>query len=176
MSMDRRELDRAAPLGWYWEVEYIPGPASRAAGRLYSKETIHNVLTDEGERNLLDTYFRNNNVPPAFFVGLHSGDLSDTSTLANVTEPSQAGYARKTLARNTTDWGAPALDAGDYQTTGLTVVFTSAFTSWTPVNKMFLASQATGAVGAILLEASLQVTRILASEDVLNVTPKAKAQ
>lgn len=163
------------PLGWFWEVRLTRGEYGRSLGLEDEEEVAHNVLTDEGERNLLDVYFRNQNAPPEFFVGLHSGDLSDTSTLADVVEPSQSGYARKQLARNTTGWPTLALDAGDYQVEGASVVFTAAAT-WTPVNRMFLASQSTGAVGAILLEAALSTTRSLVSQDSLTVTPKAKAQ
>ena len=175
-SVNLGKASHRDPLGFYWEIEYIPGPASRAAGLQYGKEIVHNILLDEGERNLLDVYFRAANVPTGgFFVGLHSGVIAETDTLAQIVEPSQLGYVRKALARNTTDWGAPALDAGDFQSTAVLVAFVAAAT-WTQVNRMFLASTSTGAVGSVILEAALSIPRTLASEDTLNVTAKAKAQ
>lgn len=167
---------RSERLGFFWEVEYIPGPYSRSLGLRREKELTHNVLLDEGERNLLDDYFRGQNAPPTFFLGLHSGDIAETATLANITEPTQAGYGRKQLARSTAGWPTLALDAGDFQVTGATVTFESNFTSWLKVNRIFLASQQTGSVGSVLLEAPLTITRELASQDTLQITPRIKAQ
>ena len=176
MVMNPEAVIRSERLGFFWEVEYIPGPHSRSLGLKREKELTHNILLNEGERNLLDEYFRGQNTPPTFWLGLHSGDIAETATLANITEPSQLGYGRKQLARSTTGWPTLAIDADDFQVTGATVTFESNQTSWLQVNRIFLASQQTGAVGSVLLEAPLTIPRVLASQDTLAITAKIKAQ
>ncbi len=166
---------RKEPLGWFWKIETKRGELGRLLGLPDESEVIHNALLDEGERNVLDVYFRNTNIPPNFFLGLHSGTLIETATLANVTEPAQAGYARSLIARNTTDWGAPTLNAGDFQTTATQESFNAAAT-WTPVSEVFLASTSGGALGPVILSAALSTLRSLVSGDTLNVTLTVKAQ
>ena len=166
---------RSEPLGWYWRFETRRGELGRLLGLPDEVEVVHNALLDEGERNVLDVYFRNNLAPANFFLGLHSGALAETHTLTNVVEPSQSGYARQQIARNTTDWGAPALDAGDYKTTASQESFAAAAT-WTPVNECFLASTSGGTSGSVILSAALSTFRSLVSGDTLNVTLSVKAQ
>ena len=178
--MEERILSRRGEgkirLGWYWKADLIRGELGRALG--FENEYgpwEHNALLDEGERNVLDVYFRNNLAPANFFLGLSSSTLSETQTLANAIEPSQSGYARNQIARNTTDWGAPTLNAGDFQTTATQEAFDAAAT-WTPVTEIILVSTSTGASGSVLLTAALSTTRSLVSGDRLNVTLTVKAQ
>ena len=163
-------------LGWYWKVDTIRGELGRALGL---EDDIgpweHNALLDEGERNVLDVYFRNNLAPVQFYLGLSSTTLSETQTLANAIEPSQSGYARQLIARNTTDWTAPALDAGDMKTTATQESFVAAAT-WTPVTELILVSTSGGTSGSVLLTAALSTTRSLVSGDTLQVTLSVKAQ
>ena len=71
---------------------------------------------------------------------------------------------------------AMSLDYAKEATTGATVTFESNQTSWLQVNRIFLASGQTGAVGSVLLEAPLTIPRVLASQDTLAITAKIKAQ
>lgn len=152
------------------------GPYSRSLGYQDEQWISDNLILQEGERNVLDSYFRNQNNPPQFFLGLHSGSLTETATLANVVEPSQSGYARILYNRNTTDFPTLVATAGDdFRVEGAAKVFTAAAT-WTPVNKMFLASLQTGLVGSLIVEADLGAVRALLSQDTLTVTPKITAQ
>ena len=180
---------------FYWHVQHVRGPyAKRLAeeqgipelGQDWEEEIYglnaprlfgvpHNSLLDEGERNMLDLYFRAQNAPPTFYLGLHSGSLTDTSTLADVDEPVAAGYARQEITRDTAGWPTLATDSGDYQVTGTEETF-EANGSWLAVNRAFLASQVSATVGAVLLEFALSTVRTLVSQDQLRVTPKIKAQ
>ena len=163
-------------LGWYWKADTIRGELGRRLGLQDEYGPWeHNALLDEGERNVLDVYFRNNLAPASFFLGLSSTTLSETQTLANAIEPSQSGYARQTIARNTSDWSAPALDAGDMKTTATQESFVAAAT-WTPVTEIILTSTSAGSNGSVLLTAALSTTRSLVSGDTLNVTLSVKAQ
>lgn len=163
-------------LGFWWHFELKRGEHGRSLGLEDESWYVHNALLDEGERNVLDVYFRANLVPAGpFFLGLHSGSLAETATLANVVEPSQLGYARQSIARSTAGWPTLALDAGDFQAESAQVVFT-ALAAWTPVNKMFLCSSSAGSVGSVILEADLSTVRALVSQDTLSCTARVKAQ
>lgn len=176
VSRRRKSKGEGPGFGFWWHFDLKRGEYGRSLGFEDASWDVHNALLDEGERNVLDVYFRNNLVPAGpFFVGLHSGALGETATLANVVEPSQSGYARQSIERSTVGWPTLALDAGDFQAESTTEVFTAAAT-WTPVNKMFLASTSTGAVGSVILEADLSTVRALVSQDTLNVTIRAKGQ
>lgn len=150
------------------------GPYSRSLGYQDEEWTSENIILNEGERNVLDSYFRNNNNPPEFYLGLHSGTLLETHTLANVFEPVQSGYARKQYARNTSDFPTLVFDGDDWRVEGAAKTFTAAAT-WTPVNEMFLASQSAAVVGSVIASAALGAVRALISQDTLTVTPKVTA-
>ncbi len=167
-------MSKRQPLGFFWKVDTKRGKLGRALGLSDISEIVHNSLLDSGEEMVLNTFFRNTLAPTEFYLGLHSGTLTETQSLANVVEPSQAGYARSLIARNTTDWSAPTLAAGDFQTTASMETFTAAAT-WTPVSECFLASTSGGALGPVILSAALSTLRSLVSGDQLQVTLSVKA-
>lgn len=152
------------------------GELGRLLGLDDWEETTDNALLDEGERDILNIYFRNTTGPANFFMGLHSGTLAETHTLANVVEPAQAGYARQQIARSTAGWNAPSLDAGDYKVTQAAASSFNAAATWTPVSEIFLASTSAGAVGSVILSAPLSTLRSLVSGDRLDVTLSMKLQ
>lgn len=171
------EQIKDTPLGWFWEVEHWHHEDGKS--ELLYREIPHNTLVDEGEQNVLDLYFRGQNAPNNFKLGLTSTTLSDTSTLANAVsgEPVQAGYARLSYARDTTDWPTLEFTGGDYRVSGLQKsVFAEA--AWSPVIRIFLTSNsvAGATVGPLLLYADLSTTRSLVSGDELKITPRIVCQ
>jgi hypothetical protein len=162
-------------LGFYWQVEVKRGPFGKSLGLEDTVDFFHNLFIDEGERNVLDVYFRNQNASATFYMGLHSGSLATNATLANVSEPGQADYARQLLNRNTTDWPTLSFDGADWSVTSKNVVFAPSST-WLPVNRLFLASQSSGAIGSVILEAPLAALRALVSQDTLTITATVKAK
>lgn len=163
-------------LGYWWEVQHIRHLDGKEI--LLGEETVHNTLTDEGEQNVLDSWFRNQFIPNNFRLGLTSATLTDTSTLATAVsgEPIQASYGRLTYARNTTDWPTLSLQAGDFRVEGLQKSFFAAH-AWSTVTRIFLTSHsATGSIGPLFLFAELSTPRTLVSGDELRVTPRITAQ
>lgn len=145
-------------------------------------EIATNGLMDEGEENMLDSYFRNQNTPTSFYVGLGNnggvpGIPAETATLATITEVAGTGYARQALNRNITDWPTLALDAGDYQVTSTSKSFSnSGGSAWTAADYLFLTNVVSGTAGKLLVTVALSVSRILQAADQLNVTIKCKLQ
>lgn len=133
-----------------------------------------NALVDEGEIDILDVYFEDQAVRTSLFFRLYAdGAIADTDTLATLTnETSGSGYAGITVTRGT-DWSAPALDAGDGQTTSVTKTFTATGT-WTNAAELVLATVASGTAGLFIGFAALSTTRQLENLDTLDVTLAVK--
>lgn len=128
-----------------------------------------NAWADEGEEDMLDTYFRNGTAP-TFFFSLWNDTPVDTDTLATLLgEVTGTGYARISVARNTTDWPTHALQGGDWRTDSVTKTFTAGG-AWTAATQLVLASVSSGTSGLHLGWAALSATRTLASGDSLDTS------
>jgi hypothetical protein len=112
---------------------------------------IENSLADEGEQAVLNVfYLEQTNLSK--YLALLSAAPSDTTTMATMTEsatPGSGGYARPQILA--ADWGAPALNGGDYQTTAAEKTFgpNSSGSAWT-LAAVALVSAATGTSGKFL--------------------------
>lgn len=157
------ELDEGIRKGSLQEQEII-----------HSQEWIENALADAGEQSILDVWFRASASVPTFYFALFNDTPVDTDTPATLTgEVTGTGYARISVARNTTDWPTLALDAGDYQVTSATKTF-SAGGTWTSATQLCLMSDASGTTGSFWAWAALSATRTLQNGDTLDVSMAVK--
>jgi hypothetical protein len=146
-------------------------------GRILWSEVIRNALADEGEKYILDDFFRNLNAPATFYLGLCNDALQDTDTLADIlNEPVGNGYARQEITRNSTGWPVLALDAGDYQVISKLVTYLATGGSIGPVNTMFLCNVLSGTAGYHYAWAALSQSRTLANGEALGCKIKVKLQ
>jgi len=115
-------------------------------GTVIDKWTSYNALVNDGELNILESYFTATNTPIAFYMGLCAGSPAITSHLTDLTgEPIGDGYSRQVIARDGTAAGWPtiALDSGHGMATSLQVTFESTTGAWGPVTYAFLGSGST---------------------------------
>ena len=135
-----------------------------------------NALTDQGEQDVLETFYVNQSAPASnFFLGLSNSTPVDTSTLSTITEVSGSGYARQTITRNTTGWPTRGLVGGDWQLQAATATFTATGT-WTTANYAFLCSVTSGTSGRLWNYVQLSVARTLGNGDSLQFTYKITLQ
>jgi hypothetical protein len=140
-----------------------------------SQEWALNFLTDGGEQQIIECFFRNNHTP-TFYLALYSATSPGETWALNdggLTEPSGNGYARQSVARDTTGsgWGAAALDSGDYQTVSPTKTFNATGGAWsTSVNHLALVSPSSGTSGTLYAITALSGTRTLSDGDSLQTT------
>lgn len=114
---------------------------------------VPNQAMTEGKQRWLEMVCRNDGIggDGEFYLGLCGDDQGVLLTLADLTaEPSNAGYARKQLDRNSTDW--PLIDlAGDVpfaETKELT--FTPSGAAYnTTVFRCFLCNVTAGSAGVL---------------------------
>ena len=132
---------------------------------------LPNHVTDDGFELMYGVFFRGATVPTGFQIGLNATALSQTSSTVN--EITGGGYARQTVARNTTDFPTLELDGGDMQITTKTVQFenTHASEAWDGAVTGFL-----WAAGSdkLVCYRPLSTTRVLQPGDTLDVTIRVK--
>lgn len=153
----------------YWGVE-------NGVAVLKMRDTQYNALSDQGEQDILETFYVNISVPPSdIFIGLSNTTLGETSTLAGLTEVSGSGYARQTISRSTTGWPTRQLNAGDWQITSQQRTF-SATGTWTTANYAFLCSVSSGTSGRIWNYLQLSSPVTLNNGESLSITWKVQLQ
>lgn len=151
------ELDESYRLG-----------SRKAEEALREQAFISNFLTDQGENDILDVFFRGGTAP-TFFFGLWNATPGETSDLTLAGEVTGTGYGRRTVTRDATGWPTLALNAGDFRVTSRTETFTAGG-AWTSATRLFLVSVLTGTAGRLYAAVALGATRTLANTDQLNVS------
>jgi hypothetical protein len=140
---------------------------------VWESDWVPNQLVDGGEQSMLDVFYRAGTAP-TFHFSLWNDTPVDTDTIATlVSEVTGTGYARISVARNSTDFPTLALDAGDYRVTSIQKTFTAGG-AWTAATALALISPLTGTAGTFYAWAPLSQTRTLATSDTLNVTMAIK--
>jgi hypothetical protein len=101
--------------------------------------------------------------PPAnYHIGLSSTQPSDTGT--NITEPSGGGYARVSVANNSTNWSAPSAGAENEVSNATIINFGTASASWGAAVGFWFASSA-GTGGTIHMWGPLASPQTVAADN-----------
>jgi hypothetical protein len=154
----------------------VPVASSDYTEALHDRRWEDNALVNEGEIEILETYFRAQAKAATLYGRLYgAGSVLETSTLAApvATEVAGTGYAPGTQCAWTvgnTDFGAAVDVAGSHTTTSTTKTFTAGAGGWTAAVQLFLATVATGTAGKLLAFVPLSATRTLAATDTLDVS------
>jgi hypothetical protein len=133
-------------------------------GSIIDKWTTYNALANDGELNILDSYFRGENTPISFYLMLVNDTPLITDNLSDITgEPTIGvnGYQRIELAKNTTDWPDLALCLFHGQVTSKQVMFEATGGSWGPVKYAILTTVPTGTDGFLVAFVPLSSTKTL---------------
>lgn len=140
-------------------------------------EWVENLWADEGEQSVLNVYFLAASNPTKY-LNLLQGTPGETTTMGTMTEsplPGVNGYARQQI--NSGDWGAAALDSGDYMTTASAKTFGAASGSnWTSLTYVGLVTTASDTSGKFLAAIALSGTTTVAVGQSLIYTLSMKCQ
>lgn len=136
-----------------------------------------NFVADEGELSTINVFLREQSNPTKYLALLNMASPVDTTTMATMTEtqtPGSNGYARQQVLA--ADWGAPALDAGDYMTTAAEKTFGPAATvAWT-VTHTAIVTTATGTAGLFIAANALSATTTVNIGQSIKITFRMKNQ
>lgn len=146
---------------------------------LWRGDWHENTLHDEGEASILNVYFREQ-ANPAKYLGLaaqgSTASIVETATMAAITEaaaPGSNGYTRQQIVAG--DWGAPALDSGDYMVTSAQKSFGPNTGATWNVTHAFITTTATGAGGLLLVSIPLGSAQAVNNGIGFNFTTQVKA-
>jgi hypothetical protein len=138
-----------------------------------------NLLADEGEKAVLDTFFRNNAASyfsaNKFWVGLFNGSISETTVLATIpNEPAVAnGYSRMSIERSSIGWPTIEKNEGDWRVVSGEIKFIAVGGSIGPVNGAFL-STSSDSSGALVGSLSFGTERPFPAGDSITMQLRAK--
>jgi hypothetical protein len=159
---------------WYdciWKLE-----CRDINGNIKWKEEGRNGLVDEGEENMLRTYFRNESEPTEFYVRLANDTIIETDTLSDIAgEPSGNGYAPILIERSAVGFPIIQLDNGDYRVTSKEFTYTASGGTIGPVNLAYVATTSDNS-GKLIAFKALSTTRNISDGDSLLGTFRIKLQ
>jgi len=161
---------------WYeaiWDIKCYDGN-----GRLKWEEIRSNILVDEGERAIVDTFFRNNAASyfPAtnFYVGLYKGSISESTVLTTIPgEPSGNGYARTVCERSSVGFPTLEQDGGDWRVVSKEFSLTASGGSIGPVNGAFLGTSLND-TGSLIGAVAMAIERTILSGDTVTFQIRIK--
>lgn len=157
---------------WYDSVWCIKHLDSK--GNVLWQESKHNDLVDEGERSIIMSYFRAEELPTAFYARLAYDSISLTDSLSDVqNEPSGNGYDPIILERSSVGFPTIQQDAGDWRVVSKQITFTATVGNWGKVNVLFLATTSDN-LGKLIACVPLTMTRVMNAGDSLVATIRIK--
>lgn len=158
-----------------WKQEWEIIHYDRNGNMLYHEIEL-NDLADEGEKNMLETFFRAENAPTTFYLRLYNDTPAETDGLADLTgEPSGNGYSAKEIERSSTGFPTIEQDSGDWRVVSKTVQFVASGGSIGPVTYMVLATSSDNS-GKLIGYKALSQSRTLADGEKLDCTLRIKQQ
>lgn len=161
---------------WYdcrWEIKHI-----RKGKILWEVIDKKNLLTDEGERVLVDTFFRDNSstyfATANFYIGLYNGIVFEGTRLATLPgEPNGNGYSRQACERSSIGFSTLEQDEGDWRVISKELSLTATGGSIGPINGAFIGTSLDN-TGALIGAVAMGVTRTILAGDLITFQLRIK--
>ena len=150
-------------------------------GKIIWEETKKNLIPLEGEKALVDTFYRNNGSTyfldgNTFYIGLYYGSVAEATVLSNVPEwLGGFGYARQAVERSDSNVGWPIIqmDENNWRVVSKTVTITAAGGAIGPINGAFLCTTLDN-TGVLIGAVSMSVARTIPAGDWTQFSIRAK--
>jgi len=144
---------------------------------IFEKE-IKNIIPNEGEKAIVDTFYRNNGAlyfsTETFYVGLYNGSIGESTILSTVPgEPVGHGYSRQAIERSEVGWPTIELDDNDWRVVSKTVSITAVGGSIGPVTGAFLCTSLDN-TGVLTGAVAMSVSRTIPAGDKIEFVIRAK--
>jgi len=157
-----------------WTVQHIRH--GEVIWGVYDKK---NRLVDEGERAIVDTFYRNKGANyfgmTNFYVGMYNGSIAESTVLATIpNEPSTTyGYSRQVVERS--DVGFPTMEKheDDWRVVSKDLTITASGGDIGPVNGAFICTSSDN-TGTLIGVLSYGVERTILSGDSIILIVKCK--
>lgn len=147
-------------------------------GEVLWTETKKNIIVDEGEKALVDTFYRANSAlyfaTDYFYVGLYRGSVSESTILSTIpNEPSGDGYSRTAIARSVVGWPTIEKHENDWRVVSDTITLTASGGNIGPVNGAFLCTSIDN-TGVLIGAVAMTVSRTIPAGDKIEFLVRAK--
>jgi hypothetical protein len=141
-----------------WTVQHL-----RAGKILWEVRDKKNLIVEDGEKAILETFFRDKDTNyfgmTDFFVGLYNGSLARTSVLTTVPgEPSGNGYARQKIERTSVGFPVIEKDDGDWRVISKELIVIASGGNIGPISGAFLCTSSDN-TGTLIAGLSFGVER-----------------
>ncbi len=157
-----------------WTVKHF-----RAGKLIWELRDFKNMLVNEGQKSILDTYFRARDSvyfgSTNFYIGLCNGSVSKTTILSTIpNEPAVAfGYSRLLLERSVVGWPVIEMNEGDWRIVSKELEFSAVGGDFSAVNGAFLATSSDN-VGSLVGSLTFGIEREILAGDSCTVQLRAK--
>ena len=157
-----------------WDIQHIRN--GKVIWEIINKK---NMLCDEGEKAIIDTFFRSNAAlyfgATNFYVGVYNGSIGETTVLATIpNEPAVLyGYARQVIERSAVGWPTIEKDDGDWRVVSKTLTLTATGGSIGPINGAFFGTSSDNN-GTLIGSLQFGVERTILTGDSITMALKAK--
>jgi len=147
-------------------------------GKVIYEETKKNIIPDEGEKALVDTFYRKNDslyfAADLFCIGLYRGSISEATTIHTIpNEPSGNSYSRQPIERSSVGWPTIEKHEGDWRVVSKTVTITASGGDIGPVSGAFLCTSSDDS-GVLLGAVAMTIVRTIPAGDKIEFEIKAK--
>ena len=141
-----------------WTIKHF-----RAGEILWEIRDKKNLIVEDGEKAILETFFRDKGTNyfgmTDFFVGLYNGSLARTSVLTTVPgEPSGNGYARQKIERTSVGFPVIEKDDGNWRVVSKELIVIASGGTIGPVSGAFLCTSSDN-TGTLIASLSFGVER-----------------
>lgn len=154
-----------------WNIKHID-----KEGNILHEFERENALVNEGERVLLNAFFRGTEVPTSFYIGLCYGEYSEENQLVHIAnEPTGNGYSRQLIERSIIGFSTIELHEGDYRITSKELSIEASGGSIGPVDKAFLCTSSDASGNLLSIVNFPGGSRTIASGETLTFSLKIKA-
>lgn len=150
-------------------------------GNLLWEDKIQNMLVDQGEKAIVDTFYRNQedtyfgSGTHLFYVGMYRGAVSESTILATVPgEPAGDGYARQSIERSTVGWPEISQDENkDWQVLSTEIYFEADGGDIGPVDGYFIGTSDDNS-GALIGIVAFKIERTIRDGERTTIQVQAK--
>lgn len=149
-----------------WTVKQI-----RNSQVIFEVKDKPNILVDDGEKAVVDTFFRKKDsvyfASDNFYVGLYKGTISETTTLVTIpNEPSGNGYSRSQIERSSVGFPTIEQHEGHWRVTTKEISLTAVGGDIGPINGAFLCTSVDKS-GVLICAVAVDPERLIIAGDTI---------
>lgn len=143
-----------------WDIQHI-----RDGKVIYEELGKKNIIVDEGEKAILDVFYRKNDAlyfaDDYFYIGMYRGSISESTILTTIpNEPSGNGYSRLSVERSDVGWPTIEQHEGDWRVISIELELTASGGNIGPVSGAFVCTSLDNSgvlIGAIAMAVEITI-------------------